>query len=45
MILTKYYTASFLRPFARRAAITARPDFDFILTKKPCVRLRLVTEG
>src|SRR5262249_39088070 len=34
-----------LRPLARRAASTLRPPTVFILARKPCVRLRLTTEG
>jgi hypothetical protein len=33
-------TASFLRPFARRRLITARPAFDFIRARKPWARFR-----
>lgn len=36
---------SFLRPFARRALMTRRPFFVFILARKPCVRLRGVLCG
>ena len=39
------YTARRLRPFARRAAITARPPRVFMRVKKPCVRARLTLEG
>jgi hypothetical protein len=38
-------TAKRARPFARRALITARPPRVFMRTRKPCVRLRRVTEG
>jgi hypothetical protein len=38
-------TARRLRPFARRALITARPPRDFILTRNPWVRARRVLEG
>jgi hypothetical protein len=33
------------RPFARRAESTLRPPTVFIRARKPCVRLRLTTEG
>jgi len=33
------------RPFARRAERTLRPPTLFIRARKPCVRLRLTTEG
>lgn len=39
------YTLSLARPLARRALITLLPPRVFILTRKPWVRLRLVTEG
>lgn len=39
------YTARRLRPFARRAANTARPPRVFERTRKPWVRLRRVTDG
>src|SRR5690606_30638660 len=38
-------TARRLRPLARRARMTARPPRVFILTRKPWVRLRRVTDG
>src|SRR5699024_10448223 len=38
-------TDSRLRPLARRALMTARPPRVFMRTRKPCVRLRRVTEG
>jgi len=38
-------TARRLRPLERRARITARPPRVFMRTRKPCVRLRRVTEG
>jgi len=38
-------TASLARPFARRARSTARPPRVRIRTRKPCVRLRRVTDG
>jgi hypothetical protein len=38
-------TASRARPFARRARSTARPPRVRIRTRKPCVRLRRVTDG
>ena len=37
--------ASRARPFARRAERTLRPPTLFIRARKPCVRLRLTTEG
>ena len=37
--------ASRARPFARRAESTVRPPTLFIRARKPCVRLRLTTEG
>jgi hypothetical protein len=37
--------ASRTRPFARRAESTLRPPTLFIRARKPCVRLRLTTEG
>ena len=43
--VVQFYTARRLRPLARRAANTARPPRVLERTKKPCVRLRLVTEG
>jgi hypothetical protein len=43
--VTPAYTAKRLRPLARRAANTARPPRVLERTKKPWVRLRLVTEG
>lgn len=38
-------TASRARPLARRARRTLRPPTVFIRARKPCVRLRLTTEG
>jgi hypothetical protein len=38
-------TVSFLRPFALRAASTLRPFAVDILSRKPCLCLRLVFEG
>ena len=37
--------ASRVRPFARRAERTLRPPTLFMRARKPCVRLRLTTEG
>ena len=37
--------ASRARPLARRAESTLRPPAVFIRARKPCVRLRLTTEG
>jgi hypothetical protein len=41
----KVYRPRRARPLARRAAITARPPFVFMRTKKPCVRARRVFDG
>lgn len=38
-------TPSRVRPLARRARITALPPRVLMRTRKPCVRLRLTTEG
>jgi hypothetical protein len=38
-------TANRARPFARRARRTPRPPRVRMRTRKPCVRLRRVTDG
>lgn len=40
-----YQADSRLRPFARRALSTARPDLVFILARNPCRRCRLILLG
>ena len=42
---TRVYTASRLRPLARRALMTARPPRVFMRTRKPWVRARRILEG
>ncbi len=45
LISSEIQTPNLARPFARRARMIDAPLRVFMRTKKPCVRLLLITEG